>query len=567
MDIVIISPIAIPPVAAPPAVPGFGFARGFNRLTLPGFTTSNTVATSGLLVAWLQGVGVTAVDDLTGHTIWTTKLPAPVSDFSVAAGRVYAGGDGEAAYALDPQTGRVVWTCPSSDRLTTAVGVGGGVACFGSADRSFHVVDAGSGKVRGTLRLDRTPYGRPIVGGDIAYVAAGFDKQRSLCAIDLKRRAVAWSTAVVEGSTGQSPWENIRGPVLDGQTLYLCVNDQVHAYDTVSGKTRWKWIAPVAGVDRMNRNLWPRRLSTPLPYAGAIFVSRHDGVHVLDASSGNLLHHVATAADDWAPRMASDTPPVVWRDVLYFTPDAQSVHGVGVPTARSASTLDPRVLPVTGSAITMAAVFLLLALGVALLLHLRRAWVAAVCVGLCALTVVAWLRSYSDSQFLGTRTLVSTPEADALASRGIASRNGVLKIGAWHAVRAGNTRTRVNLTAKARAQFEFTPLDQDPENLDDSRPGLGITSFALAWQSRGSGTSLGPQSDHSLSLPHAFIATLLAIPPLAWLTGLWRDRRRYPKGHCPQCGYDLRASGDRCPECGAEVVKSAGQEGLAARQC
>jgi hypothetical protein len=51
-------------------------------------------------------------------------------------------------------------------------------------------------------------------------------------------------------------------------------------------------------------------------------------------------------------------------------------------------------------------------------------------------------------------------------------------------------------------------------------------------------------------VPHWFLALLFAILPALHLHAAIRSRRRHRAGHCPTCGYDLRATPDRCPECG-----------------
>ena len=50
-----------------------------------------------------------------------------------------------------------------------------------------------------------------------------------------------------------------------------------------------------------------------------------------------------------------------------------------------------------------------------------------------------------------------------------------------------------------------------------------------------------------IGVPHWTLCLLLAAPPVLWVR---RRRRRREPGLCTSCGYDLRATPGRCPECG-----------------
>ena len=74
--------------------------------------------------------------------------------------------------------------------------------------------------------------------------------------------------------------------------------------------------------------------------------------------------------------------------------------------------------------------------------------------------------------------------------------------------------------------------------------------YVPEWKSLGFGTSHG---NPPVFIPYWSICLLTVIPPYGWFRMYRQNRLGRRKGLCPRCGYDLRASKERCPECGTAI--------------
>ena len=153
---------------------------------------------------------------------------------------------------------------------------------------------------------------------------------------------------------------------------------------------------------------------------------------------------------------------------------------------------------------------------------------------LCAGILALWARSYWASDHLIT--------VSPLPGVTITSAWGVMTV-SWY-----DTESPITKYYTSRAgQRSWVWISN--VNSPDTGPPRRLRELLLDFQiNRGEGI-VNPY----VRCPHWALALAAALPaPL--LVSRWRQRRRARVGLCPACGYDLRASPERCPECGTVAV-------------
>ena len=85
----------------------------------------------------------------------------------------------------------------------------------------------------------------------------------------------------------------------------------------------------------------------------------------------------------------------------------------------------------------------------------------------------------------------------------------------------------------------------EPIQLSWGRFGFGVVSKRL-----------GTRHVRATFAPAWSVAVVTAVLPVVRIICRWDRKRRLKPGHCRHCGYDLRATPDRCPECGTIPAKA-----------
>jgi hypothetical protein len=99
--------------------------------------------------------------------------------------------------------------------------------------------------------------------------------------------------------------------------------------------------------------------------------------------------------------------------------------------------------------------------------------------------------------------------------------------------------------------YEASGLNIPRADFELGVPGCGFASGPDFVKVAGAGPYWGRFANFGLRLwPLPYLAALIPLARLVSAARSARDRRDRP-GLCRRCGYDLRATPKRCPECGA----------------
>jgi hypothetical protein len=178
--------------------------------------------------------------------------------------------------------------------------------------------------------------------------------------------------------------------------------------------------------------------------------------------------------------------------------------------------------------------------------YILAASVVASCV-LFAAMLALWVRSHvlRDYAFAWLPWPAHVSDGQRLVKLDLDSGGGQLEV-SWK-VWTTAARDRLSRSNSMAAENPYHRTFPDvPKRYARSDP-------PTIWNALGFKRYSGP-THSSICFPYWLAVILTAAAPAWFIAGRIRRRRRIQSRQCLSCGYDLRATPDRCPECGAAAT-------------
>jgi hypothetical protein len=153
---------------------------------------------------------------------------------------------------------------------------------------------------------------------------------------------------------------------------------------------------------------------------------------------------------------------------------------------------------------------------------------------------IIWVRSYWRNDYVARVTnAIGSDGRPYYEVRGISSQVG--RITLYFSYHGGGSYVGPETSFTSRIA-DSSAINDIGWQVAPERKHFGI----LRWYRSSHKHSSGVDTNECVQVSYWFLAlTTSLVSVLAW-----RARSRFPSSCCAKCGYDLRATPDRCPECG-----------------
>ena len=179
---------------------------------------------------------------------------------------------------------------------------------------------------------------------------------------------------------------------------------------------------------------------------------------------------------------------------------------------------------------------------------------AAISLLLAIATIIAWVRGYFAADEVDHILTSQSDSSEKIAIWGCGNSRG--QFGVEHFVEIWeSSNTKLDRPDTGHWLFRHSPPAAFHQNVKHHHTLLG---FSCVWYS-------SPDTiERGVIVPEWALLLIFLVSPALWLRRQQRLRlvaRRSQRNQCISCGYDLRASSGRCPECGLDMPLAAASKG------